>query len=195
MAKTNAAHRVAIRGILIAIILLQAMIPFLGYIPLFGVISITTIHVTVIVAAIVLGPKDGMLMGFIWGMCTLIRANVAPTSIIDTLVFRNPLVSVLPRMIVGLVAGFIFRWIYQASKNLYLGSITSAAIATLTNTILVLGSMAILYTDVVAKQYGVDASQLLKPLGAVVLTNGVPEAIFACLVVPLITRALKSSLH
>ncbi len=49
-------------AIFIAIILLQDFVPFFGNIPL-GPLSITTLHVTVIIAAIVLGPVDGAIIG------------------------------------------------------------------------------------------------------------------------------------
>ena len=60
------AYRLTIRGILIAIIMVQSMVPFLGYIPLFAT-SLNIIHIKVILAAITLGTKDGMLIGGIWG--------------------------------------------------------------------------------------------------------------------------------
>ena len=59
-------YRLVIRAILTAIIILQTMVPFLGFIPI-GITSLTIIHITVIVAAIVLGTKDGMFIGLVWG--------------------------------------------------------------------------------------------------------------------------------
>jgi len=103
------AYKTAILGILIAIILVQSMVPMLGYIPT-GFVNITIIHITVIVAAIVLGPKDGAIVGLVWGIGTIIRAFTSPTSIIDTTVFTNPVVAVLPRIAVGLLAGWIYLW-------------------------------------------------------------------------------------
>ena len=91
------AYRTAILGVLIAIIFVQSMVPFLGFIPT-GFINITIIHITVIVAAIVLGPKDGAIVGLVWGIGTVIRAFTSPTSIIDTTVFTNPIVAILPNL-------------------------------------------------------------------------------------------------
>lgn len=51
-------YRLAIRAILTALIFVQGLVPFMGNIPL-GFVSITIIHITVIVTAITLGPKDG----------------------------------------------------------------------------------------------------------------------------------------
>jgi uncharacterized membrane protein len=63
-------YRLVIRAILTAIIILQTMVPFLGFIPI-GITSLTIIHITVIVAAIVLGTKDGMFIGLVWGIFTM----------------------------------------------------------------------------------------------------------------------------
>ena len=116
MNNKSKSYRLSIRGILIALIFLQSMVPFLGYIPLF-VTSITIIHITVIVAAVVLGTKDGMLIGTIWGVMTMFRAWTMPTTPMDTLIFTNPIIAVLPRILVGLVAGVVFRVLLQSFKS------------------------------------------------------------------------------
>ena len=183
------AYRLTIRAILMAIILIQGMVPFLGYIPL-GPVSLTIIHLTVIVAAVTLGTKDGMFVGLICGLTTLVRAWTSPTSPLDTLIFTNPIVSVLPRVMVGLVAGVTFTLIYKRFKKLYLSTILAAIFGTLTNTILVLGLMGLLYTEAVAQAYETTASGLFTVLAALVITNGVPEVIGAAVITPLIVRPL-----
>lgn len=183
------AYRLTIRGILIAIIIVQSMVPFLGFIPLLAT-SLTIIHITVIVAAVTLGTKDGMFIGFIWGVMTMIRAWTAPTTPIDTLIFTNPIVSVLPRVLVGLVAGVVFTVLYKRTKQFYLPTIVAAALGTLTNTVLVLGLMGLLYTGPVAEAYGTTSTGLFSVLLVVVGTNGIPEIIAAVIITPLIVRAL-----
>lgn len=187
-------YRIAIRAILTAIIILQAMVPFLGFIPL-GITSLTIIHITVIVAAIVLGTKDGMFIGLVWGICTIIRAFTSPTTPIDTMVFTNPIVSVLPRILVGLVAGVLFHWWYKKKSNLYVASILAAIGGTLTNTILVLTFMGTLYTGPVASAYGVDPSGLLKVLATIVATNGISEVIGAVILTPILVKAIFTATH
>ncbi len=189
MKQDNKTYRMVIRAILTALIILQTMVPFLGYIPI-GPMSLTIIHITVIVAAIVLGTKDGMFIGLVWGIGTMIRAWTMPSSPIDPLVFTNPIIAVIPRVLVGLVAGLLFSILYKKTKKVSLASIAAALCGTLTNTILVLALMGLLYTSVVANAYGVDSSKLFVTLGAIVVSNGIPETIFACLVTPLIVKAL-----
>ncbi|KRM71622.1 ECF transporter S component [Lacticaseibacillus brantae] len=187
-------YRLAIRAILTALIMLQAMIPFLGFIPL-GITSLTIIHITVIVAAIILGPVDGMFIGLVWGIGTIVRAFTSPSTPLDTLVFTNPIVSVVPRVLVGLVAGALFGWWYKKRGNLYVASVIAAIAGSLTNTVLVLFFMGTLYTNPVASAYGVSASGLMKVLLTIVGTNGISEMIGAAILTPILVKAIIAATH
>ncbi|MGM0124236.1 integral membrane protein [Enterococcus sp. AZ194] len=189
MKSTNKTFRLVLRAILLAIIIVQAMVPWLGFIPL-GFVSLTIIHVTVIIAAVVLGPKDGMIIGLFWGLATMIRAFAMPTTPFDTLVFTNPVISVIPRVLVGAVAGYIFHLIYKRTQSITGGAITAGILGSLTNTVLVLGFMGLFYTNATAGAYGVDSSLLFKTLVGVAIANGIPEAIGAAIITPLLAKAL-----
>ncbi|MBE6169119.1 MAG: ECF transporter S component [Enterococcus casseliflavus] len=182
-------YRLVIRAILTAIIILQTMVPFLGFIPI-GITSLTIIHITVIVAAIVLGTKDGMFIGLVWGIFTMIRAFTSPTTPLDIAVFTNPIISVVPRVLVGLVAGLLFTIIYKKTKKVVAASIVAAIFGTITNTVLVLTLMGTLYTGLVATTYGVDASALFVTLGGIAVTNGISEVITAAILTPILVKAL-----
>lgn len=182
-------YRLVIRAILTAIIILQTMVPFLGFIPI-GITSLTIIHITVIVAAIVLGTKDGMFIGLVWGVFTMIRAFTSPTTPLDIAVFTNPIISVVPRVLVGLVAGILFTIIYKKTKKVVAASIVAAIFGTITNTVLVLTLMGTLYTGLVANTYGVDASALFVTLGGIAITNGISEVITAAILTPILVKAL-----
>lgn len=194
MRNKSKAYTITIRAVLTALIILQTMVPFLGFIPL-GITSLTIIHVTVIVAAIVLGPADGMFVGLMWGIFTVIRAFTSPTSPLDTLVFTNPIVSVVPRVLVGLFAGLVFIFLYRKTKSVVASSVVAAVVGTLTNTVLVLVFMALLYTTPVANAYGVETSGLAAALLAVIATNGVTEIITAVVITPIIVKALFAATH
>lgn len=182
-------YRLVIRAILTALIILQTMVPFLGFIPI-GITSLTIIHITVIVAAIVLGTKDGMFIGLVWGVFTMIRAFTSPTTPLDIAVFTNPIISVVPRVLVGLVAGLLFTIIYKKTKKVVAASIVAAIFGTITNTVLVLTLMGTLYTGLVANTYGVDASALFVTLGGIAITNGISEVITAAILTPILVKAL-----
>lgn len=183
------AYRIAILGILMAIIFVQSLVPFLGFIPT-GFINITIIHITVIVAAIVLGPKDGAIVGLVWGLGTMVRAFTSPTSIIDTTVFTNPIVAVLPRIIVGLVAGYIYLALKNRFKKRMVPMGVAAAFGSLTNTLLVLGLMRVMYASALSQAYTTQTDLLNKLLLIIVGTNGIPEMIAAIIIAPAISAAI-----
>ena len=186
MKRRQQIQRSTIRSILIAIIILQDFVPFLGNIPV-GPLSITTMHVTVIIAAIVVGPVDGAIIGGVWGILTWVRAFVAPSSPLAPLVMINPLVSVVPRIMIGLVAGYLYRWLARLSKQSRLAMILAGIAGSLTNTGLVLGAIALFYrTPAVARAYGVNVAHLLPALETIMATNGLAELVFAAIVVPLV---------
>lgn len=186
--KKNKTYRIAILGILTAIIILQNFIPFLGYIPI-PPLNPTIIHITVIVAAFVLGTKEGMIVGTVWGVVRLIKAYTLPTSALDLLLFTNPIISIVPRILVGLVAGVTIH-LFRKRKKESLGMVIGGVLGSLTNTIFVLGFIALFYGNDYAEALEVNPANLMKALGAIVATNGVAEAIASGFLAPLLSRTL-----
>ncbi|MDQ0153976.1 ECF transporter S component [Robertmurraya andreesenii] len=189
MNKKNKTFRIVILGMLSSIIIIQTTIPFLGYIPM-GPLSLTIIQVTVIIAAIVLGMKDGAIVGGVWGMITFIRAFVAPTSPIAPLIFTNPLVSVLPRILIGVVAAYVFHRMLSGKLNETVRMSIAGVLGSLTNTILVLGLIYLLYREPYANFLKMDMEQLLPALLTIVATNGITEAILSGVLAPIISKPL-----
>ena len=62
----------------VAIIVLLAVTPFLGYIPL-GFTRATIIHIPVIIGSIILGPLYGAFLGFVFGLNSLINNTLNTT--------------------------------------------------------------------------------------------------------------------
>lgn len=184
-------HRMTRRTLWMVLILLQDFVPFIGNVPV-GPLSITTLPITVAVIAILEGPLDGAIAGGIWGILTWIRAFVYPSSALAPLVFTNPLIAVLPRILVGVVAGYIFR----AVANQRLGATLAGAGASLTNSLLVLGGILLFAnTPAVAASYHVNQAGLATALAMILGTNGVVELIVTALVTPLIALPLRKHLR
>src|SRR5665648_56351 len=99
------------------------------------------IFIPTIVTGIILGPKAGALMGFFAGITTLLRALLAPLSPFDYF-FINPLVSVLPRIFIGVVSAYVYRILNKILKKFSQGEKLSILIAgasgAITNTALVM---------------------------------------------------------
>ncbi|MDY0177646.1 MAG: ECF transporter S component, partial [Bacilli bacterium] len=98
--------RLTLNAFIIALISVMSMVPQVGYLGA-GNISITTIHVVVLLFALLFGIREGAVAGLTFGVLSLIRAVILPSSPIDVL-FINPLVSILPRVIFGIAAGATF---------------------------------------------------------------------------------------
>ena len=184
----NKTYRIAILGILSAFIIVQTFVPFLGNIPI-PPLNPTIIHITVIVAAFVLSTKDGMLVGLVGGLARMVKAYTLPASPLDLLLWTNPVIAVVPRVMVGLVAGLVFH-AFLKRKQEKVGMVTAAVLGSLTNTVLVLGFIALFYGNEYATALNVDPSNLLKVLAGIIATNGIGEAVAAGLIAPFIATAL-----
>ncbi|WP_283679075.1 ECF transporter S component [Lentilactobacillus sp. Marseille-Q4993] len=189
--RTNT-FRFSMLAMFIAIIFLQTSIPMIGYIPI-GPLEITIIQVTVVVATMLMGIKDGAIIGGVWGLITFIRAFAWPTSPMAALVFVNPVVSILPRILIAVVAGYTFKAMINMIKNETTRLAIAAILGSLTNTVLVLGLIYIFYRSNAPQLYQVNVKELLPYLLGVVGTNGIPEAIFSGVVTPLIVIPLQKA--
>ncbi|MCW6701644.1 ECF transporter S component [Anaerococcus sp. NML200537] len=92
-------------GILGAIVIMLGLTP-LGFLPL-GVLTVTTLHIPVIIAGILEGPLVGGLVGLIFGLFSIFNAITRPGPI--SFVFYNPLISIIPRILIGVVTGLVYR--------------------------------------------------------------------------------------
>ena len=70
-------RNMVLTAVIAAIIILMAFTP-VGYINLV-VIKATLIHVPVIIGSVVLGPKKGAFLGFIFGLTSLINNTFNPS--------------------------------------------------------------------------------------------------------------------
>lgn len=111
MSNTNNAltrnRKLALTGAFSALIIVLS-ITNLGFISFSPVVSITILQIPVILCATLAGLSGGLFAGFVMGLMSLIKAAMSPTGILDPL-FVNPLCSILPRMLLGLVAWAIWK--------------------------------------------------------------------------------------
>lgn len=172
-----------------ALIILLAFTPGLGYIPL-GIINATTVHIPVILGAIMLGPKCGAALGGIFGLTSLINnsfINPGPTSFVFSPFIsgggiKSIIICFVPRILIGVVAYYVFVGIKKLLRSRE-GSVSAALViagvaGSLINTLLVMNGIYVLF----GSQYG-QAAGYSDGLYAVILgiigTNGIPEAIVA----------------
>ena len=173
--------RLVTASLFMALTVVMTVTPYFGYISYGNIIEITTIHIAVILSAAMLGPEYGALLGGFWGLTCLLRAATNPA--IYGL-FLNPLISVVPRIFVGLVAGLVFRALKKTKLKQPVSLGITAAAGTLTNTVLVLtaiqlfGGMLNTYASIL---------ELVKQIFTVIISvNGLIELIAAIILVPVI---------
>lgn len=188
-----------------ALIIAMTFIPYVGYITIPGMLSITTIHVVVLLGVTLFGPAKGTLFGAVWGVSCLVYAFVNGTA--DALIFQNPAISVLPRILVGLAAGWYYvglsklfhKWTPQSgpvSKWMTawgadtLAALITAILGTLTNTALVLTAISIFGTGWVS--LGATLTRILEMAIAV---NGIIETVLAAVLVGVLHPVLSQQLR
>ena len=155
--------KMSMAGMLGAFSVVLSMTP-IGYIPVpFLGINATTMHIPVIIAAILGGPMLGTFVGLVFGASSFLRAT--------TPFFADPLVAVLPRLFIGISSYYT----YKLSKN----SVLAATSGTAVNTIGVLGMIYL-------RNYLPLGAVL-----ATAAINGIPEIIISSFLVYTIIRAMK----
>ena len=173
----------------ISIIVLMTFTP-LGHLP--GVLAITIVHVPVIVGAILYGPKAGTILSLSMGLASLTKSIIAPTSPLNEF-FRNPLISVLPRLGIGIVAYLVYRQVLKIARKQTLAIALAAMLASLTNTLCTLGMLYVVYAKqitTISKQ--IPAHQFIISIAS---TNGILEMIATAILTVPIILSLKRILH
>jgi uncharacterized membrane protein len=167
-------RKLVITGVMGAITILLGVTHW-GFIPWFGGISLTIMHVPVIIAAMLEGPVVGLGVGLIFGIFSMIQAAVAPSSPADVW-FTNPVLAVLPRLFIGPVAYYVWKLLERIPV---VGLIVAGVAGSLTNTILVLGVI------------GLMGLLPWAVLGGIVITNGLLEAGVSAFIVLVVVAAWR----
>lgn len=159
-------------AILIAFIILFT---FFGYID-YGIINITFVHIPVIIGAILLGKKAGLILGFTFGLGSMIRSFVVGVNF----PFTNPLLSVLPRMFFGYAAAVIYDFFKTKFKKPVVSVSLTMALSTIIHTFTV---VPILYVVAKTKFHfyseQFDFNNILTFLWILIINNMIWEALVA----------------
>ncbi len=185
---------------LTAIMMVMAFTP-LGYIPL-PFMNATTMHIPVIIGACLLGPKTGALLGAIFGITSVVKATIQPniTSFVFTPFysfspqfhggFESLVVAIAPRILIGLIAGYVFLFLKKRMRGLSLPLLISGFVGSMVNTIGVMSLIYLLFGEQYAAAGGKDPSMLFGVIMGVIGINGIPEALIAAVLTQAVGRAL-----
>ncbi|MBM6842031.1 ECF transporter S component [[Clostridium] spiroforme] len=192
--KNRKTKNLAFMSLFIAIELLMVMVPFLGFIPI-GPLRATTLHIPVIIAAMTLGKEKGAGIGLVFGLSSLLINTISPTVtsfVFSPLIsgsFMSALIAIIPRMLIGYVSGWIYeKW--QWHRRTVVMTV-SAMMGSLTNTVLVLGGIYLIFGSQYASSIGQSYQQLLPYFLGIIMTNGVLEAITGTIIAVAVTKILQ----
>jgi uncharacterized membrane protein len=139
-------------------------IPFIG--------NATIMHIPAIVGGAFEGPVVGLLTGAIFGIFSFLYADVP--------IFKDPIVAILPRLFIGVVAWAVFvglrRW------NVDLASVAAGLLGSLTNSVGVLGLGLVLPLG--------SQSYLTPAIVAASMPQVIAEAILAAVVTVILVRGV-----
>lgn len=183
----NKLHRMTQLSLLLALEIIMGFTP-IGMIQV-PPVSITLMHMPVIIGGILLGYGAGAFLGGAFGVLSIIRSTFASAGPIDLLfnpaISGNPLGSIvmamLPRILLGVVAVFIYRLLTGKTKlkpALAIG-IASAA-ATVLHSFGVLSMLSIFFS----------ALPFAEVFATLIGLNCVLETIAAAIICAAVCRAL-----
>ena len=161
-------RRIVVAGILggIVVFLGATQLGFIPVpIPLIG--SATIMHIPAILGGALEGPVVGLLAGGIFGIYSWLYAEVP--------LVKDPIIAIGPRLLIGVVAWAVF--VAFKDRNVYLASVLSGVLGSLTNTVGVLG-------------LGVVLGYL--PLAALVpiIPQAIAEAVLAAIVTVVVVKGV-----
>jgi len=182
---------IAIAAIFLSMIFIFILVPIQTPI---GVQMAFIALLAVILAADVQGFGMGLFAGTSFGVASLISAFIRPS--LMSPMFYNPLVSIVPRMIIPITTYFSFKLVKKLLRkrsddaSTYVAATVSSVVAVVTNTALVLAMMAAFNFG---KTFG-DVKINAAFFGGLLSLNFVFEIAICTLVAPIVTTTLRVAL-
>lgn len=186
-------------ALMAAIVIVLANTP-LGMIQL-PIIKATTVHIPVILGAILLGPSAGAVLGAVFGICSLISNTIAPTLLsfafspfMSTTGLLGAVkalwISVGCRMLIGIAAGWVFILLGRLKVNQLIALPVVGFIGSMVNTAAVMGSIYLLFAQQYADAREVGVTAVWGLIMGTVTASGIPEAIAAAILVLALGKVL-----
>ena len=186
-------------ALMAAIVIVLANTP-LGMIQL-PIIKATTVHIPVILGAILLGPGAGAILGAIFGICSLVSNTMAQTLLsfafspfLNTTGIPGALkaiwISVGCRILIGVVAGWLWVLFTKIKLNQFIALPIVGFVGSMVNTVTVMGSIYFLFAQQYAEAKEVALTAVFGLVMGTVTASGIPEAIAAAILVLALGKVL-----
>ena len=186
-------------ALMAAIVIVLANTP-LGMIQL-PIIKATTVHIPVILGAILLGPGAGAILGAVFGICSLVSNTMAPTLLsfafspfLSTTGIPGALkaiwISVGCRILIGVAAGWLWVLFTKIKLNQFIALPIVGFVGSMVNTVAVMGSIYFLFAQQYAEAKEVALTAVFGLVMGTVTASGIPEAIAAAILVLALGKVL-----
>lgn len=190
---------------LTSIALMAAMVILLANTPLgmihLPVVKATTVHIPVILGAVILGPGAGAILGGVFGVCSMVSNTVAPTLLSFafspfmsmtgiTGALKALWISVGCRVMVGAAAGWTWMALKKMRVNYAAALPLTGFVGSMVNTVFVMGSIYLLLAREYAQARSAAVDAVWGLIMATVTGSGIPEAIAAAILVGVIGKVL-----
>lgn len=186
-------------ALMAAIVIVLANTP-LGMIQL-PIIKATTVHIPVILGAILLGPGAGAILGAVFGICSLVSNTMAPTLLsfafspfLSTTGIPGALkaiwISVGCRILIGVVAGWLWVLFTKIKLNQFIALPIVGFVGSMVNTVTVMGSIYFLFAQQYAEAKEVALTAVFGLVMGTVTASGIPEAIAAAILILALGKVL-----
>lgn len=189
----------ALLAMLCGVLLVMGM-SGIGFLPL-PVIKATTMHIPVILGAILLGPEAGAVLGGVFGLCSvwantttpgLLSFAFSPFMTTEGLpgVLKSLWIAIGCRILFGAIAGWLWKLTNKIFRKDHFSLPVTAAVSTMIHTILVMGSIYVLLAEQYAQAKDVAFSAVFGLVMGTVTAAGIPEAIAAAILITVIGKSL-----
>lgn len=200
MKTRNQTIRLVILGLLVAVLLVMAYTP-LGYLNI-GPLAISMNVIPVAIAAVALGPIGGLVTGAVFGLTSFLQCiGIGGSSAMGAALFTiNPFFAFIqrfiPRILDGLIVGFIFQGMRQKTKP-YIACAVTGLCTALLNTVFFMTSLVLLFgnTDYVKELINgrnifvfictfVGINAVVEIFASTIVTGAVGSALFKAKLIP-----------
>lgn len=199
MTQSKKVRRIVLLSMFVGIELVLMTTP-LGFVPI-GPIKATTLHIPVIVLSILLGVKEGAILGAVFGFSSIMMSTFQPSAFsfcfspfysIGELHgnFGSVIIAMVPRICIGLCSGLLYQALSKKTTE-HVAIVISSISASLINTILVMSGIWLFFGRAYAQTAGFAYETFLHVIKLTICTNGLLEAILAAVVSLAIIKALK----
>lgn len=197
--KTMDTRYMAMLALLVGIEVVMGMTG-IGFIP-FPVIKATTMHIPVILGAILLGPGAGAVLGGVFGLISVWVNTTSPSLLsfaFSPFMSNEGLVGAVKalwialgcRIMLGVIAGWLWKLMKSVLKKDYIALPVTAAVSTICHTALVMGSIYFLLAEQYAAAKNVALTAVFGLVMGTVTASGIPEAIIAAILVTILGKVL-----